>query len=260
MTFMNMFTVSTGLHTAGNYKTKSVFAGNLPGLHNSMLKSAQEKMERQQKAGNEIAFWEKQKENLKQKECSTLEEIAEKLEMFHNYEDEIAAVKTAYNNEQMSHILDEAQEQGEKNAEAAKKLEPKTPEERRKEAAEEAMGTEEDDSILDEMMDDVTETLEEVQEELQETQEQMLDEMKEELTEGLAEEMPDGSAESMSEQLAMQKESIEEKAGAAVETMSEQPAMQKENLEEKAQELQRLRSLSKREHAARMYQRFDMKI
>ncbi len=183
-------------------------------------------MERQQKAGNEIAFWEKQKENLKQKECSTVEEIAEKLELLHNYEDEIAAVKAAYNKEQMSHILDEAEEQGEKNAEAAKKLEPKTPEERQEEMAEEALGIEEDESILDEMLDEVAESMKEVQE----TQEQMTEEITEEITEE--------SAESMSEQL----------------------DMQKENIEENAEELQRLRSMSKRENSAKMYQRFDMRV
>lgn len=224
--FMNMFTVSTGNHGAGSYQTKSIFAGSLPGLHNNMLKSAKDKMERQQKAGNEIAFWEKQKENLKQKECSTVEEIAEKLELLHNYEDEIAAVKAAYNKEQMSHILDEAEEQGEKNAEAAKKLEPKTPEERQEEMVEEALGIEEDESILDEMLDEVAESMKEVQE----TQEQMTEEITEEITEE--------SAESMSEQL----------------------DMQKENIEENAEELQRLRSMSKRENSAKMYQRFDMRV
>ncbi|MCI8872377.1 MAG: hypothetical protein HFH51_05915 [Lachnospiraceae bacterium] len=152
-----------------------------------MLKSAKDKMERQQKAGTEIAFWEKQKENLKQKECGTVEEIAKKLEMLHNYEDEIAAVKAAYNREQMSHILDEAEEQGEKNAKAAEKLEPKTPEERQEEMVEEALGIEEDESILDEMMDEMTESVEEVSEELQETQEEITDSLTEEIMEESAE-------------------------------------------------------------------------
>lgn len=228
--FMNIFTVSTGSHGAGSYQTKSIFAGSLPGLHNNMLKSAKDKMERQQKAGNEIAFWEKQKENLKQKECSSVEEIAEKLELLHNYEDEITAVKAAYNKEQMSHILDEAEEQGEKNAEAAKKLEPKTPEERQEEMVEEALGVEEDESILDEMLDETAESMEEVQRELQQTQEQMAEEITEKITEE--------SAESMSEQL----------------------DLQKENIEENAQELQRLRSMSKRDYSAKMHQRFDMRV
>lgn len=190
---MNLFHISIGGNAHNNYRTTSVFAGNLPGLNNGMLKSTQEKMERQQKAGGEIAFWEKQKENLKEKECGTVEEIAKKLEMFHNYEDEIAAVKAAYNNEQMSHILDEAEEQGKKNAEAAKKLEPKTPEERREELVEEALGTEEEESILDEMLDGVQDSAEEIQE----SQEQLLEELPEEAASGkeqLLEELPEKMA------------------------------------------------------------------
>ena len=189
---MNIFTVNTGANAHNNYKSSSVFAGNLPILHNSTLKSTQEKMERQQQAGNQIQFWEKQKENLKNMECGTVEEIAKKLEMFHNYEDEITAVKTAYNNEQMSHILDEAEEQGKKNAKAAEKLEPKTPEERREEMLEEAQGTEEDKGALEEVMEEMTEMVEETQEQLLEVQEEQID--------------------SVSEQLEAQKKNIEESA------------------------------------------------
>lgn len=203
---MNIGMAGAGFHAPGNYQSKSVFAGNLPGLHNSMLKSTRDKMERQQKAGNQIAFWENQKEKLKEMECGTVEEIARKLEMFHNYEDEIAAVKAAYNNEQMAHILDEAQEQGEKNAEAAEKLEPKTPEERREELAEEAAGTEENEGVLEEVTDSMEEVLEETAEALEETQEQLLEEQ-------LAAENPDG-ADSVSEQLDRQMEKIKEEAGA----------------------------------------------
>ena len=79
--------------TTNTYKKGSVFAGGLPVLQNNGLKSTQEKAERQQKAQNEVAFWEKQKENLKTKECDSVEEIAEKLKALHNYEDEIAAAK-----------------------------------------------------------------------------------------------------------------------------------------------------------------------
>ncbi len=203
---MNIGMAGAGFHAPGNYQSKSVFAGNLPGLHNSMLKSTQDKMERQQKAGNQIAFWENQKEKLKEMECGTVEEIARKLEMFHNYEDEIAAVKAAYNNEQMAHILDEAQEQGEKNAEAAEKLEPKTPEARREELAEEAAGPEENEGVLEEVTDSMEEVLEETAEALEETQEQLLEEQ-------LAAENPDG-ADSVSEQLDRQMEKIKEEAGA----------------------------------------------
>ncbi|MCI8300453.1 MAG: hypothetical protein HFI69_08895 [Lachnospiraceae bacterium] len=143
------------------YRNGSVFAGGLPMLQNNGLKSAQEKAERQQKAQGEVAFWEKQKENLKEKECDTVEEIAEKLKALHSYEEEIASVKKSFNNEQMWHIMDEAQERGEKIAEAAEKMEPKTPEERQEEAAEEALGTEEDKSAMEEMLDDVSEMAEE---------------------------------------------------------------------------------------------------
>lgn len=129
------------------------------------LKSTQEKQQRQAECESQVAFFEQQKENLKNRKCETLEEIAKKLEQFHSYEDQIAAVKAKYNSEQIWHILDEAQEQGEKNAEAAEKLEPKTPEERREEAAKEATGAEESDGMLEEMLDQVEELTEELPEE-----------------------------------------------------------------------------------------------
>lgn len=141
----------------------------LPMFQNMSLKSTQEKVQRQQKADRQIGFLENQKNNLKNMECGTPEEIARKLEMFHTYENEIAAVKAAYNQEQMFHVLDEAKELGEKIAEKTEKLEAKTPEERRKEAAEEAMGTEESGGMLDEIFDEIEaieeETLEELEEE-----------------------------------------------------------------------------------------------
>jgi len=40
-----------------------------------------------------------------------VEDIAKKLEMFHTYEDEIAAAKQEYNSSQMFHIMDEAEEE-----------------------------------------------------------------------------------------------------------------------------------------------------
>lgn len=135
-------------------------AGSL--LKSGGLKSAMERQERKAKSEREIAFLEQQKENLKNKECGTLEEIERKLEMFHTYEDEIAAVKASYNREEMFHILDEAKEQGEKNAEAVKKSEPKTPEERKKEMAEEALGLDEEKGALSEAMEELTEAVEEV--------------------------------------------------------------------------------------------------
>ena len=169
--------------TTDAYKKGSVFAGGLPVLQNNGLKSTQEKAERQQKAQNEVAFWEKQKENLKNKECDSVEEIAEKLKALHSYEDEIAAVKKSFNNEQMWHIMDEAEEIGEKIAEAAEKMEPKTAEERREEAAEEALETEKDEGVLEEMMDETIEAAEEVTdltEEMEEIKEE-IDKQKENL-------------------------------------------------------------------------------
>ncbi len=136
---------------------KSFYAGNLLSGGHTGLKSTQEKLERQQKATSQIDFWEKQKENLKNMKCDTLEEIARKLEMFHTYEDEIAAAKAAYNQEQMMHVLDEAEEKAEKIAEAAEKTEPKTPEERKEEQQKEASGVDDADGLLADMLENVPE-------------------------------------------------------------------------------------------------------
>lgn len=79
--------------------------------------------------------------------------------------------------------MDEAQELGEKIAEAAEELEPKTAEERCEEIAEEALGIEDDGGILDELLEDMPE-------ELQETLDEMLTDsaaLKEELDEELPE-------------------------------------------------------------------------
>lgn len=142
-------------------------------FRNQGLKSTEQKLERQAKCDNQIAFYENQKENLKSMKCDTVEEISRKLELFHTYEDEIAAAKAAYNNEQMFHILDEAEEMGEKIARHAEKMEPKTPEERREEALEEILGTEESDGVLEELLEETGETLEELEEKTGETLEEM---------------------------------------------------------------------------------------
>lgn len=191
----------TNIGTDTYQKGGSVFAGNLLMLQNNGLKSTQEKAERQQKAQSEVSFWEKQKENLKNRECESVEEIADKLKALHSYEDEIAAAKKSYNNEQMWHVLDEARELGEKIAEAAEKMEPKTAEERREEMAEEALGTEENDSLMEEMMENVSELAEE---------EEALEENTEELEE-LAEELKDmQEAKKAQEELAEEQQRIEE--------------------------------------------------
>lgn len=129
-----------------------------------MLKSTQDRLERQEETKKQVDFFEKQKENLRNVTCKSVEEIAEKLKMFQSYEDQIASVKAAYNQEQMFHILDESTERGEKIAEAADNMEPKTPEERLEELAEEALGVE-DGGELEEVMDELQEVAEELTEE-----------------------------------------------------------------------------------------------
>lgn len=132
------------------------------------LKSTEEKIERFQKTQSQIDFFEGKKAALKNKRCTTMDEIAEKLELFNNYNDQIDAVKKQFNQEQMMHSMDEAQELGEKIAKAAEKLEPKTAEERRAELVKEALGIEDDSGILDELLDDLPEEV------LQETLDEVL--------------------------------------------------------------------------------------
>ena len=132
------------------------------------LKSTEEKIERFQKTQSQIDFFEGKKAELKEKHCTTMEEIAQKLELFNNYNDQIDAVKKQFNQEQVMHCMDEAEELGEKIAKAAEKLEPKTVEERREELAKEALGIEDEGGILDELLEDMPEDT------LQETLDQML--------------------------------------------------------------------------------------
>ena len=140
-----------------------------------MLKSTQDKLERQQKAQSQIEFFENQKDNLKNMQCDSIEDIARKLEMFHSYEDQIAAVKKQYNSEQMFHTMDEARERGEKIAELAKDYAPKTEEERKEEMVEEALGIEEKGGLT-ESMEEVQEITEEMVEELATENVELLDE------------------------------------------------------------------------------------
>lgn len=138
-----------------------------------MIKSTKEKLERQQTMQSKVAFFEAQKQNLKNTECDTLEGIARKLEMIHSYNDQIDAAKQEYNNSQMFHILDEAKEAGEKIAEAAEKNKPKTKEEREKDIREEALGTDEEKGALTELTEELLELTEDMTEETGETMEQM---------------------------------------------------------------------------------------
>ena len=145
-------------------------------LGNLGLKSTQDRLNRQAERDNKIAFFEQQKENLKNMKADTIDEIAKKLDMFYGYENQIAAAKMEYNNAQMFHVFDEAQELAEKIAEAAEKNEPKTPEERREDMIEEATGVE-NDGMLDELMDNLTDAVEEVTEEMVEDLQQSSEEI-----------------------------------------------------------------------------------
>ena len=144
---------------------------------NYSLKSTQDRMERQAKRDNQIAFFEQQKENLKNMKTDSLEDIARKLDLLHGYDDQIAAAKVEYNHSQMFHLLDEAREQGEKIAEEAEKYAPKTPEERREDMVEEATGVDQDGGILSDMMDELSELTEEMTEEMTEELEEISEEM-----------------------------------------------------------------------------------
>lgn len=107
-----------------------------------MLKSTKDKLQRREDMENQVAALKDRQAGLKNRECDTLESIAEKLELYHSYESEIAGLKKEYNMKEAMHVMDEAEERGKKIAEAAEKRAPKTEEERRKEALEEATGTE----------------------------------------------------------------------------------------------------------------------
>lgn len=143
-------------------------------LNGPTLKSTQDRMERQSKRDGKIAFFEQQKENLKNMTADTLEEISRKLSLLQGYNDQIAAAKAEYNHSQVFYVLDEAREMAEKIAEEAEKYAPKTPEERLEDIIEEATGVEKDEGMLDEMLEEINDSLEEIEENLEE-----LDEMAE---------------------------------------------------------------------------------
>lgn len=156
--------MNININTNNNFG--GLFSGGISLFQGGGLKSTQEKQERQQKAANQVEFWENRKDNLKNMACETLEEIAKKLEMYHTYEDEISAVKAAYNHQEMFHVLDEAKEVGEKIAEAAKETAPKTAEERMEEMAKEALETEESEGegLLEELTEEMQEIIKEIEE------------------------------------------------------------------------------------------------
>lgn len=182
----------------------------------NMLKSTKEKMERQSERDSKVAFFEAQKENLKNMKTETVEDIAKKLEMFHTYEDEICCGKAEYNSSQMFHIMDEAEEEAEKRAKEAEKNKPKTEEERKEEAVDEALGTDDDKGMLAENM-----------EKLSEITDQMTEEMTGDLTENIealpTEKAPEETAE---KELSGQKLSTKE--------LSTEEKLQQDAIEKKA--------------------------
>ena len=58
----------------------------MPGINimiNNVLNSTKERLERQEKRDNQIAFFEQQKENLKEMKAGNIDEISRKLELLH---------------------------------------------------------------------------------------------------------------------------------------------------------------------------------
>lgn len=147
-------------------KNLSVFSQGIGGG----LKSTQQKLERQQKMQSQVDFFEEQKAGLKNMKCESLDEIARKLELFNNYDAQIMAAKQQYNQEQMMHTMDEAEERGKQIAKAAEKQKAKTPEERRREQIEEALGIEDEGGLLTELLEESLEAVEELEEQLVEEQ------------------------------------------------------------------------------------------
>lgn len=101
----------------------------------------------------------------------------------------------------MLHLMDEAQERGEKIAKAAEKSKPKTEEERRQEAVDEALGIEDSKGALTESMEKLSAEIEELAKETTETiSEEIPQEMPEELPENAAENSDGFSTEKMQEE------------------------------------------------------------
>lgn len=134
------------------------------------LKSTQKKLERQQKMQSQVDFFEEKKAGLKNMKCETLDQIEQKLELFNNYDAQIMAAKQQYNQEQMMHTMDEAEERGKQIAKAAEKQKAKTPEERRREQIEEALGIEDEGGLLTELLEESLEAVEALEEQLVEEQ------------------------------------------------------------------------------------------
>lgn len=139
------------------FQNTSILTGRNGLFGNGLMKSTAQRLERQTERDNQVAYFENQKKNLKNMECASAEEAGRILELLHSYEDQIAAAKAEYNNVQMFHLMDEAKERGEKIAEAIEKSAPKTAEERRKEAVEEALGIDEEKGVLSDILEKIDE-------------------------------------------------------------------------------------------------------
>ena len=161
----------------------NITAPNLNILDRPMLKSTQERMNRQLKRDNTIAFFEKQKENLKDMKADTLDDISRKLSLLQGYNDQINAARAEYNHSQMFHVLDEAREMAEKIAEEAEKYAPKTPEERLEDIIEDATGVEKDEGMLDEILEEISDFVEDMEENLEESLDNVTDIMEDQLQE-----------------------------------------------------------------------------
>jgi len=205
------------MNTSYQINNNSFFGSQPMFLHNG-LKSTEQKLERQAERDNQIAFFENQKDNLKNMKCGSLEEIMEKLKMFHSYQEQIKAAKQEYNDQQMGHALDEMLERAEKIAEAAEKTMPKTEEERREdlieEAAEEALGTEEGDEALEEMTEEIEELAENLDETTELSEEELAEAVKEKAeeekaeAEALAEKAAENSEEQETERIKIQEQAL----------------------------------------------------
>lgn len=178
------------MNTSYQINNNSFFGNQSMFLSNS-LKSTEQKLDRQTERDNQIAFFEKQKENLKGMKCDSVEEIMEKLKMFHSYQEQIKAAKQQYNDQQMGHVLDEMLERAEKIAEAAEKAKPKTEEERKedliKEAEKEALGTEEGDERFDKLTEEIDKLTEELDKTIEISEEDLTNAVKEKVAEEKAE-------------------------------------------------------------------------
>ena len=161
----------------------NITAPNLNILDRPKLKSTPERMDRQLKRDNTIAFFEKQKENLKDMKADTLDDISRKLSLLQGYNDQINAARAEYNHSQMFHVLDEAREMAEKIAEEAEKYAPKTPEERLEDIIEDATGVEKDEGMLDEILEEISDFVEDMEENLEESLDNVTDIMEDQLQE-----------------------------------------------------------------------------